>query len=109
MCLKTGTSNAILSRDDRDWVLAYGSGYITERIGVGMDLTFPFSPRMFRQGNIDQFAAIVKKVETFIPQGSKVTELYAGVGLIGMSSALHKCEWLRLSDENPSNVEAFLR
>lgn len=40
---------------------------MTERVGVGMDLTFPLSPRMFRQGNFDQFAEIIKKVEEFIP------------------------------------------
>jgi hypothetical protein len=32
-----------------------------------MDLTFPLSPRMFRQGNFDQFAEIIKRVEEYIP------------------------------------------
>ncbi|KAJ1491426.1 hypothetical protein T484DRAFT_1882602 [Baffinella frigidus] len=91
----------------------------------GEPLTFPMSPTMFRQGNLDQFASIIKAIRPFIPPGSRVTalyggagliglsafvtELYGGAGLIGLSAALPQCEWLRCSDENPNNLAAFLK
>ena len=68
ICFKTGSSNAILSRNDKDWQLVFGSEYVTERVGVGLDLTFPFSPRMFRQGNMEQFSEIIKKVPAHPPK-----------------------------------------
>lgn len=60
----------------------------------------------FRQANLDAFAGILEQVASHVPVDSVVCELYAGVGLIGLSIA-HKCAEVRCSDENPANVRAF--
>jgi len=105
---RTGTGNVIFNRDEKKWQLLIGPKYVAERIEAGLNLSFPIAPSMFRQGNLEQFTAIIQKVETFIEPGSKVCELYAGAGMVGLSAALQNCEWLRCSDENPANLDAFL-
>jgi tRNA/tmRNA/rRNA uracil-C5-methylase (TrmA/RlmC/RlmD family) len=75
--------------------------------------TFFFSPAVFRQANLGGFAAIVARLATaeVVPEASVVCELYAGIGLVGLSllgalGPAHVAE-LRCSDENPNNVRAF--
>jgi tRNA/tmRNA/rRNA uracil-C5-methylase (TrmA/RlmC/RlmD family) len=52
---------------------------------------------------------MLRAIQPFIPPKSRVCELYAGAGMIGLSTAANTCEWLRCSDENPANLEAFLQ
>eukprot|EP00804_Cyclotella_cryptica_P028818 CCRYP_020152-RA/>CCRYP_020152-RA protein AED:0.40 eAED:0.40 QI:0/0/0/1/0/0.5/2/0/474 len=78
-----------------------------------------FSPMVFRQGNFEGFSEIAREVREAIPEGSKVCEMYAGVGLLGLSSLLYHgklkadgkldrgLKWLRCSDENPENERCF--
>jgi 23S rRNA (uracil1939-C5)-methyltransferase len=75
-----------------------------------------FSPLTFRQGNMDGFDILANDVARRVPEGSKVCELYAGVGLLGLSSLAYNAEgngeglkWLRCSDENPANARCFRR
>jgi hypothetical protein len=67
---------------------------------------------------MEGFAEIAREVREAIPPGSKVCELYAGVGLLGLSALLHHGRggregeglgWLRCSDENPENAKCFER
>ncbi|KAL7539032.1 hypothetical protein ACHAXR_008983 [Thalassiosira sp. AJA248-18] len=119
--------NAIFARDVTRWHPVDGPPYIRESI-PGSDpekregLLY-FSPYVFRQGNLEGFGEIAKEVREAIPQGSKVCELYAGVGLLGLSALLHHgkqqeedngggsagLQWLRCSDENPENKRCFER
>eukprot|EP00804_Cyclotella_cryptica_P017515 CCRYP_006680-RA/>CCRYP_006680-RA protein AED:0.45 eAED:0.45 QI:0/-1/0/1/-1/1/1/0/268 len=74
---------------------------------------------VFRQGNFEGFSEIAREVREAIPEGSKVCEMYAGVGLLGLSSLLYHgklkadgkldrgLKWLRCSDENPENERCF--
>ena len=114
--------NAIFSRDVTRWHPVEGPPYIRESIpGSDPDKReglLYFSPYVFRQGNLEGFGEISKQVREAIPQGSKVCELYAGVGLLGLSALLHHgklaedgrgLEWLRCSDENPENARCFER
>ena len=90
-----------------------------------------FSPTAFRQGNMDGFEAIAQHVATAIPGGSQVCELYAGVGILGLTALNYHhpksageddeswwdedneesekvpLKWLRCSDENPANPRLF--
>ena len=94
--------NAIFARDISKWHPIFGPRYVREPIpgssssggsvGVdddgdegGGDGYLYFAPYVFRQGNIDGFTDIAKEVSMAIPSGSKVCELYAGVGLLGLS------------------------
>lgn len=66
------------------------------------------------QGNLDGFDVLAHAVAHRVPPGSKVCELYAGVGMLGLSAlAKHaesdetRLQWLRCSDENPANSRCF--
>jgi tRNA/tmRNA/rRNA uracil-C5-methylase (TrmA/RlmC/RlmD family) len=122
--------NAIFSRDSSHWHPLEGPPYIREKIPGSNPNDDPevkegllyFSPMVFRQGNLEGFGKIAKEVRESIPRGSKVCELYAGVGLLGLSSLLYHGKldeggedgegglpWLRCSDENPENERCFER
>lgn len=77
---------------------------------------FYFTPLTFRQGNLDGFDILATDVASRVAGGSKVCELYAGVGLLGLTTLAHHAQseredlkWLRCSDENPSNPRCFER
>lgn len=118
--------NAIFARDATRWHPIDGPPYIREKLpGADPDSReglLYFSPMVFRQANYEGFGEIAKQVREAIPNGSKVTELYAGVGLLGLSALLHHgklaekyndpdggIHWLRCSDENPENARCFER
>lgn len=118
--------NAIFSRDSTRWHPVDGPPYIREKLpGADPDKQeglLYFSPMVFRQANYDGFGEIAKLVREKIPNGSKVCELYAGVGLLGLSALLYHgklaeqynepdggIQWLRCSDENPENARCFER
>mmetsp|Transcript_37161 Transcript_37161/g.77825 ORF Transcript_37161/g.77825 Transcript_37161/m.77825 type:complete len:638 (+) Transcript_37161:130-2043(+) len=118
--------NAIFARDVSRWHPVDGPPYVRESIpGSDPDKReglLYFSPYVFRQGNLEGFGEISKQVREAIPRGSKVCELYAGVGLLGLSALLHHGKqqaaeedgvqglgWLRCSDENPENARCFER
>lgn len=109
--------NAIFARGEKNWHPMDGPEFVREPI-PGTDLEQKegllfFSPSCFRQANMDGFDEIAMHVARNIPGGSKVCELYAGVGLIGLTalSYWHKqgepLQWLRCSDENPANPRSF--
>jgi len=118
--------NAIFARDSTRWHPVEGPPYIREKLpGADPDShegLLYFSPMVFRQANYEGFGEIAKQVREAIPNGSKVCELYAGVGLLGLSALLHHgklaeqynepdggIQWLRCSDENPENYRCFER
>lgn len=121
--------NVIFARGDDRWHRLYGPEFLREPIpGTKQDGNLYFSPKAFRQGNMDGFDTIAQYVAQNIPPGSKVCELYAGIGVLGLTSLsfhAHKrgvsgedhhemnssrnspLAWLRCSDENPENVKLF--
>jgi tRNA/tmRNA/rRNA uracil-C5-methylase (TrmA/RlmC/RlmD family) len=136
--------NAIFSRDVTRWHPVDGLPYVRERIPGSYDNSnnnnnndddddeeeeeeennnggyLYYAPHVFRQANLDGFAIIAKEVCNAISPGSKVCELYAGVGYLGLSALLHHGKnnveegraalgWLRCSDDNPENVKCFER
>ena len=123
--------NAIFVRDVTRWHPVDGPPYLRESIpGSDPDKReglLYFAPYVFRQGNLHGFHDIAKEVWEAIPHKSKVCELYAGVGLLGLSALLHHgkedeeeeggggeegsggLQWLRCSDENPENARCFER
>ena len=106
-------TNTIVSRSPYSWHRCHGPEFVKEVIGVPQEegaapIAFSFSPPLFRQGNLDQFEQIVATVNRWVPEGSTVCELYAGVGVLGFN-VLQKAEWVRCSDVNPANERAFER
>lgn len=112
------SGNNIFSRNPRRWHRISGPEFIREPIPATDQGWLYFSPLTFRQGNLDGFDIIAGDVARAVPGGSKVCELYAGVGLLGLTAlSYHANEenestplpWIRCSDENPSNARCFYR
>jgi len=71
-------SNAILGPH---WRHLRGEAAVEERIG-GVEVFFP--PGAFGQSHLDLADALVERVASWVPDGSRVAELYAGCGAIGL-------------------------
>jgi tRNA/tmRNA/rRNA uracil-C5-methylase (TrmA/RlmC/RlmD family) len=71
-------SNAILGPH---WKRLCGEEAIEERIG-GVSVFFP--PGAFGQSHLDLADALVERVASWIPDGARVAEFYAGCGAIGL-------------------------
>ena len=57
-------------------------------------VTFRFTPAIFRQANLDAFERIIDQVVAFVPKGSRVCELYSGIGVIGLNVLMRtEAEW----------------
>lgn len=110
-----GSGNNIFSRNAGNWHRMSGPEFVREPLPVGEVGWLYFSPLAFRQGNMDGFDVIANDVARAVPGGTKVCELYAGVGLLGLTSLVHHdangtpLVWVRCSDENPANTRCFSR
>lgn len=111
-----GAGNNIFSRNSRNWHQISGNEFLREPLAVGDQGYLFFSPLAFRQGNLDGFDILANDVARKIPSGSTVCELYAGVGLLGITALVHHATrgkepltWVRCSDENPANPRCFYR
>lgn len=82
---------------------AAAAGCLVEAFPSGASFVLP--PYVFRQANLDAFDAIVATTRAAVPQGARLVEWYAGVGVLGLSLAAD-AEWVRCSDVNPPR-EAF--
>jgi 23S rRNA (uracil1939-C5)-methyltransferase len=108
--------NNIFSRNPKNWYRMSGPEFVREPLPVGDQGWLYFSPLAFRQGNMDGFDILANDVARAVPGGSKVCELYAGVGLLGLTSLVYHSQrseeplvWVRCSDENPANPRSFRR
>jgi tRNA/tmRNA/rRNA uracil-C5-methylase (TrmA/RlmC/RlmD family) len=92
-----------------------GQEFVREPLPVGDKGWLYFTPLAFRQGNMDGFDVLATDVAKNVPGGSRVCELYAGVGLLGLTTLAYHgnrgdpLKWIRCSDENPANPRCFER
>jgi len=119
---------SMFARGEQRWHRLYGPEYIREHIPgyeeLDADYTdtasseqkqpkdglLHYTPMVFRHANIEGFGTIAQKVSDNIPTGSKVCELYAGVGILGLTALKDKSlQWLRCSDENAPSKRCFYR
>jgi 23S rRNA (uracil1939-C5)-methyltransferase len=80
-----------------------GPPTVVERFGGG-DIHYP--PGAFGQSNPDLAQRIIEQVRRALPQDSKVVELYAGVGAIGLS-VLSQVREMRLNEMSPSSLQGL--
>lgn len=94
----TRTNNNIFDYDKKQWKLMFGPEFMKEKVG---DAIFLFKPQIFRQANLDAFEngiipLVVEYVNNFpltkVKQASEdptlvVSELYSGIGLLGLNIA----------------------
>jgi len=99
--------NAIFARGAGRWHHMDGPEFVRERIpGTDLDKReglLYFNPMAFRQGNMDGFEAIALQVARAIPPGSKVCELYAGIGLLGLTALTYHAKLAAESEHGDSN------
>lgn len=112
-----GQGNSIFSRNSNRWYRLVGPEFLREPFAVGGRGWLHFSPLAFRQGSMDGFDVLATDVARAIPEKSRVCELYAGIGVLGLTAlAYHHnstggepLTWIRCSDENPANPRCFYR
>jgi 23S rRNA (uracil1939-C5)-methyltransferase len=87
-------SNNVLGPRFERWC---GAESVVERFG-GAAVYYP--PGAFGQSNLEVAQLIIEHLREQIPEGSRVTEFYAGVGAIGLS-VIDRARELRLNESSP--------
>ena len=85
------------------WILCYGDELLREQYGK---ITICCQPSTFAQANPDLFEKMLFRIEELVPQGAKVAEFYAGIGVIGLFLT-HKSQWVRCAEINPHAEQCF--
>ncbi|MCL4684833.1 hypothetical protein KJ059_08785 [Myxococcota bacterium] len=99
-------TNALLGPHWHRWQPQAGAeaaGAVRESIG-GVDVFFP--PGAFGQSHLDLADRIVEQIHAWVPDGSTVTELYAGCGSIGLG-LLGRCAGIRFVESAPDAVRGL--
>jgi len=96
----TERSNSILGPEFQNWC---GPASVVERFG-GAAVHYP--PGAFGQNNLSIAERIIDHVRHELPEGSRVAELYAGVGAIGLS-LLARVSDLRLNEVSPHSLSGL--
>jgi tRNA/tmRNA/rRNA uracil-C5-methylase (TrmA/RlmC/RlmD family) len=110
-----GAGNNIFSRNSNRWHRLIGPEFLREPLPVSNMGWLYFNPLAFRQGNMSGFDVLAGDVARNIPGGSRVCELYAGIGVLGLTALAYHHEkgkpliWVRCSDSNPANPRCFRR
>jgi 23S rRNA (uracil1939-C5)-methyltransferase len=98
--LNTQASNTILGSEFHHYC---GPASVVERFG-GEAVHYP--PGAFGQSNLEVAQQIVAQIREWIPLGAQVTELYAGVGAIGLS-VLERIGWIRLNELSAQSLQGL--
>ncbi len=96
----TERSNTILGAAFRNWC---GPESVVERFG-GAAVHYP--PGAFGQNNLNIAERIIEQVRSEVPEGARVTELYAGVGAIGLS-VLGRVSALTMNEVSPHSLHGL--
>jgi tRNA/tmRNA/rRNA uracil-C5-methylase (TrmA/RlmC/RlmD family) len=71
-------TNAILGEE---WIHVWGEKFLWQEL---CGQKFPFHPGAFSQAHWTLFESLAKQVIEWVPDGSKLLEIYAGVGMMGI-------------------------
>lgn len=98
--LNVCSTNTIVGEE---WHKCWGEEFIWETFG---HLSVCYQPSNFAQANLDLFERMLNRLLELVPNGSKVAEFYAGIGVIGLFLA-HKCGWVKCTEINPHSEFCF--
>ncbi len=87
------------------WQHLSGPEYVEETIG-GAQIFYP--PGAFGQSHLHLATHLVDMIQSWVPDGSRVAELYAGVGAIGLGLA-HRSAEIRLNELMPESLRGLER
>jgi tRNA/tmRNA/rRNA uracil-C5-methylase (TrmA/RlmC/RlmD family) len=90
----TSTTNTILSSA---WHLVHGEPFLYQTLN---NTPVAFHPGAFSQTHLPLFEQMLLQIKAWTPPASRILELYAGVGAIGLSLA-DKAHSLTLVENNP--------
>lgn len=85
------------------WTLCDGEPYLWEVLG---DVDCAFHPACFSQANLNLFEDALRRIQEWIPPNENILELYAGIGVIGLSLARLSKKVLCV-EINPYSLECF--
>jgi 23S rRNA (uracil1939-C5)-methyltransferase len=97
---QTAPTNAILGPV---WEHVFGPACVVDTIG-GAQVFFP--PGAFGQASPDLFDSIVERVHSWVPVDQHVTELYAGVGAIGLGLVRRSAE-VHFNERSPEGLHGL--
>ncbi|KAK9120054.1 hypothetical protein Scep_018147 [Stephania cephalantha] len=90
---------------DLEWRHLLGERDFWEHVG-GIDVAL--APSSFGQANTRAFDSLLRKLHTYVPYGTSVTDLYAGAGVIGLSLAVaRKCRSVKCVEINKEAKASF--
>lgn len=93
-------SNTILGPEIQNWC---GPASVVENFG-GADVHYP--PGAFGQSNLPIAQKMIEYIREHIPEDSRITEFYAGVGAIGLS-VLARARELRINEANQHSLQGL--
>ncbi|KAJ7541776.1 hypothetical protein O6H91_10G075800 [Diphasiastrum complanatum] len=87
------------------WRHIFGETELWEHLG-GVDVCF--IPSSFGQANLGAFHALLRSLQKFVHKGAAVVDLYAGVGVIGLSlAATRNCRVVKCVEVNKESKAPF--
>ena len=87
------------------WHHHCGSAFAIERFG-GADVYFP--PGAFGQSHLEMADSLVERVQGWVPDGARVTELHAGCGSFGLG-LLSRCTAVAFNERDGHALEGLHR
>lgn len=85
------------------WDLVVGDPFLWE---IFEGVAVCYHPASFAQANREMFGKMISRLKDKVSLNAKVTEFYAGVGVIGLAIS-DKCEWVRCCEINQQAKECF--
>jgi 23S rRNA (uracil1939-C5)-methyltransferase len=79
------------------WQKICGEEYLYQPL---LDQIIPFHPGAFAQAHLELFESLIKTIQSWVPSNTRIVELFAGVGVIGMFLE-PTCKRLLLIENNP--------
>lgn len=84
-----------------EWELCFGERYLFQG-------SIAFHPGAFAQANLSLFDQLLDQTTEWIPHGSRLLEIYAGVGMISLRAQEKDIRQAVLVENNPFAYESFL-